>query len=265
MWHRRTKPAGTVVHYLVLGCIWLGWSTSLPADLYRFDITRDTYIDSDSEGGRDYNYGAHDRLRAVANSADRGGSRTRILLALDIPAAIWSLPVSQIESAKLYLYCYGNSPGDHRPLSLYPLLRPFEEGSGTGKNDDHGYSGATWATWNGSDPWTTPGGDCDWSEYVDGVAGGLDWWTWDLKPLWENPGLAAYGALLAVRPEEGVESGHISGTFRSSDYTFDVNLRPFVELSIVPEPTSCVLFLTAGVLMGGGALLRRRHRRAKPE
>jgi hypothetical protein len=227
-------------------------------------ITKDTYIDSDSVGGRDYNYGANNRLRAVANAGvESGASRTRILLGLDIPAEIWSLPVSQIEYAKLYLYCYGQSEGDGRPISLYPLLTPFVEGSGTGSPD---VSGATWGTSDGSVAWT-PGGEYDSSIYVDGVAGGqYAWWTWDLKALWGNADLAANGALLAVSPETGVPSQytHISGTFRSSDYS-DELLRPYVEVNVVPEPATCVLFLTAGVLMSGGALLRRRHRRARLE
>jgi hypothetical protein len=229
-------------------------------------ITQDTYIDSDTGGdgepSRDYNYGAHTRLRAVANSEDEGGSRTRILLALGIPAEIWNLPVSQIGDAKLQLYCYGNNPGDGRPISLYPLLTPFVEGSGTGSPD---VSGATWGTSDGSTAWT-PGGEFDSSRYVDGVAGGLDWWTWDLKSLWGNADLAANGALLAVSPETGIPSAYdyISGTFRSSDYSNEL-FRPYVEVNVVPEPATCVLFLTASALISSGALLRRRHRRARLE
>jgi hypothetical protein len=198
----------------------------------------------------------------VANSEDEGGSRTRILLALGIPVEIWNLPASQIENAKLYLHCYGNSPGDGRPISLYPLLSPFEEGSGTGPPD---VSGATWGTSDGSTAWT-PGGLYDSSTYVNSASGGLNaWWTWDLKPLWGNAYLAEYGALLAVNPETDVPNGGwISGTFRSSDYS-DERFRPYVDVNVVPEPATCVLFLTASVLMGGGTLLRRRYRRARPE
>ncbi|MBM4090541.1 MAG: PEP-CTERM sorting domain-containing protein [Planctomycetes bacterium] len=264
MWHRRASLAVIITRCVVLGCAWFGWAASLPADLYKIMIATDTYIDSyydpDPDKSKDYNYGAHDRLRAVVNGPD-DNSRTHILLAQDIPSAIWNLPVSQINAATLYLNQYGYTGTDGRPISLYPLTSSFVEGSGKGKPD---VSGATWGTSDGSTPWT-PGGPYDSSKFVDSVGSGLGWWTWDLKPLWGDADLAAYGALLAIRPETDVPSGgFLSGTFRSSDYS-TVGVRPYVELNVVPEPATGVLLLIASALTAGGALLRRRRRLAERE
>ena len=177
-----------------------------------------TYIDSCYS---DQNLGGMGIMKNVVNSWDHdpgtsmAGSVTCSLLTLPT-IAVPSAEV--IQSVELNAYCswymFGNNWGLTLPppvpftMVLSPLTQGFVQGNGT--KDDINLSGATWFTYDGTNSWTTPGGDFDSSLAVTAsttpVTG--SWTSFDLTSAWTNKSLAAQrqefqnnGAELIVSPE----------------------------------------------------------------
>jgi hypothetical protein len=89
-----------------------------------------------------------------------GEEHRRSLLRWDLSA----LPAgSTVNAASLELYRYGGGAESPAHLVLYRLAREWAEGTGHDFWPEAGYvpDGATWSTFDGSTPWSTPGGDYD--------------------------------------------------------------------------------------------------------
>ncbi len=177
-------------------------------------IDADTYIDSFNSNK---NYGASGSAKVVASSTP---SRTLFTL----PASLWTNEVSNIVSATVSFYVWNDSTGS-QDMRLYPLTRGFVEGTNNGTTPANG---ATWNTFDGTNTWTTPGGDFDASTSVlavKGIAGVYSndpngkFFTWDIAPLLTNSTtraeLQTFGALL----DAGTVSPQKFASFNSSDKT----------------------------------------------
>jgi len=126
-------------------------ATPVQADAVKqFPIDVDTYIDS-----RDatFNFGVSTTAKIVVNGAD--GSLTRVLFKL--PDSLWSIPEDELISVKVWFYVFQDRTAD-RTVTLYPLIKGFAEGKGSGTASG---DGATWQTYDGKNSWTCTGGDFD--------------------------------------------------------------------------------------------------------
>jgi len=183
-----------------------------------FAVDVDTYIDS-----RDatYNYGIATTARVLVNGKD--GSLARALFKL--PESIWSISEDRLISAKVWFYVWMDRTGE-RTVTLHPLIRGFAEGTGDGTPSG---DGATWQTYDGSNSWTCAGGDYDSSVFVD--ADKLsNWFSWDITPLWNNPDLRSFGAILKMDDESDPGYPNIPrAPFTSSDGP--ANERPYIEVT----------------------------------
>lgn len=99
-----------------------------------------------------FNYGVATTMRLQSNSAT---AFLRTLLACDLSA----VPVgSTINSAILTVVNNTNTMSGSQACTGYPLSRALVEGSGNGSAT---LDGATWLTYDGTNLWTTAGGDYD--------------------------------------------------------------------------------------------------------
>ena len=175
-------------------------------------ITVDTYVDF---GRPTNNYGTSGSAKVVASTTP---ARTLFML----PEDLWTNDVSQIVSATVSFYVWNDSTGDQE-FRLYPLTQAFAEGTGAAPAD-----GATWNTRDGSNAWTTAGGDYDAGASVPGAKGMAGvysndangkFFTWNITSLLTNPAtraeLQAYGALL----DAGTATPQKFASFNSSDKT----------------------------------------------
>jgi hypothetical protein len=195
-----------------------------------FPIDVDTYLDSQSPT---VNYGLSGTTKVVVNGND--GSLTRGLF--QVPTAAWAIPASDPISAKVWFWTFKDNTGS-RNVRLEPLTRPFSE------------TGATWQTADGVTSWTSLGGDFDAATGVDAVKG-VNWFSWDITPLWDNSDLRSFGAILRMNDETNPGTGNMPrAPFNSSDNTAS---QPYVEVTYAPEPGA--LF---GFLAGVAWLARRR-------
>jgi len=169
----------------------------------------DTYIRSSPANT---NYGA-DVSMLIQAGTGRG------LVKFDLS----SIPAgSDIRSAQLSLY---HTNGGSDPVSAFRATRPWTEGTGAAG------SGASWASADGVEAWTTAGGDYD---PASGVAITLSpngtWSTWDLTAQ-----TAAWVA--GIQPNYGIALIAASGganTFTSSDDAANPTLRPRLALNFLP-------------------------------
>ena len=218
---------------------WIGLGTAAWADIIKLDKV--AYID----GAYNENLGAQSTMKNVVNSSTHtgvtAGSVTRSLLGM--PAI--TTPVGmEISSVTLNLWCtqYNkNGAATNFSMVLYPLTQSWVEG--TGIKGGGSLSGATWNTYDGTDPWTTAGGDYDPSVSV--VAASTPaintWTTFDLTSIWSNADLQTYGALLTVSPEDGtlVPTGQwITETFATDDWVNNPgnDYNPYISATFVPVP-----------------------------
>lgn len=210
----------------------------LSAVTVQFPIVTDTYIDSQSPTAA---YGSSGSVKVVVNGDD--GSLVRGLF--ELPADIWSIPVEDLVSAKVWFWTFRDSTGD-RTVRLHPLSGAFAE------------DGATWNTSDGSSAWSTPGGDYDTGPFVS-AAEGANWFSWDITGLWDNVHLRSFGAMLKMDEETDPGAGNMPrAPFNSSDNSAE---RPYVEVTYVPEPVSLVGlgFSTALVMV------RQRRRQTRSQ
>lgn len=207
-------------------------------------ITNDTYLDSRA-GSTDKNFGHATTLKTVINAAD--GSACRGLIQL--PPELATYDPAEILSAKVWLYTWRDTTAE-RDVTLYPLTRPFTPGLGQDPAD-----GATWETFDGTTPWTTPGGDFDTQHPAVGVKGEIldpdqhdRFFTWELAPLLADPSartnLLTNGALLQI-DETMPDSGQKWTAFTSAD---DVSYAPLYRPRLVVQfavPTPQIEKLTS--------------------
>ena len=200
-----------------------------------FSIVDDAYLDSRAANVAK-NYGAAITVKTLVNSSDASVCRGLFRL----PPEIGLYDPADVVSAKAYFYVWQDNTAD-RNVTLYPLTRPFVEGSG---NDTAPADGATWSTFDGTNAWTSPGGDFDTNFPVVGVKETIldeaqhdRFFSWDLAPLLANPAarsnLLAHGALLMIDETPVPATGMPRAPFTSSDdLSYAPAYRPRVDVKV---------------------------------
>ncbi|HQL80357.1 MAG TPA: hypothetical protein PLU91_19315 [Verrucomicrobiota bacterium] len=228
---------------------------ALASHPFTYQITTDTYLDSYNPAS---NYGLSGSDKVVINSS----SKCRTLF--ELPAGLWLHAPSDILSASVSFYVWSDSTAAY-DVSLFPLTTAFVEGNGT--------DGATWLTCDGTRAWNTAGGDFDAAHSVVGAKGPLGvnpndsngrFFTFDLAPLLADPAAAAelrnFGAMLRI-DETIPPSGQRFASFTSANSaTYSAPYLPFLELTVVPEPS----IPTLGALGLAATIYYRRRRQARP-
>jgi hypothetical protein len=209
------------------------WTLAAP---FSFPIAADAYLDSRSANAAK-NYGAATTVKVLINSSDASVCRGLIQLPpeLDLYAS------GDIAEATLYFYLWQDNTED-RDLTLYPLTRAFAEGTGNGTAPA---DGATWTTCDGTNAWTTAGGDFDTHFPVVGIKEEIldpdvhdRFFSWDLTSLLTNEvarsNLLAHGALLAIDELPVPATGMPRAPFTSSDdLAYAAAYRPHGEVKIL--------------------------------
>jgi hypothetical protein len=230
-------------------------AAALANNTYTNQISTDTYLDSASPTK---NYGLSGSDKVVINST----SACRTLF--DLPTRLWSYSPGDIVSASVSFYVFQDNTQTYN-VSLFPLTSGFVEGTGSSAGLTPA-NGATWLTYDGTHSWTTAGGDFDSANTVLGLKGTLGvhgdsngrFFTFDITSLLANPTAEAelqnYGAMLRI-DETIPPSGQRFASFTSANsasYT-----APFVELTVVPEPSSSMLVMAG--LSAVMCFLKKRH------
>jgi len=230
---------------------------------YTYQISADTYLDSSVPTE---NFGLASTDKVVINRT----SACRTLF--DLPANLWSYTPSAIESAVVSFYVWSDSTSSYN-VSLFPLTRAFGEGTWNGKGSPPAQAnGATWNTYDGTNSWTTAGGDFDSANSVVGIKETLGvnpndsngrFFTWDITSLLTNSTTEAelqdYGAMLSIDVGQPIPpSGQRFASFTSANSTsYSAPYLPSVELTVVPEPSSLIL-----VMVGLAGLTCFRNKRS---
>ncbi len=183
----------------------------------------------------------------------------RALIKFDIAAAV---PAgATITGASLQLHM-SRTPAGSEPVALHRVLADWGEGASDAPGEE-GAGGnampgdATWLhTFYSDQFWSQPGGDFDpvASASVDVI--GIGYYTWASTPLlvvdlqhWlDNPG-SNYGWMLL-----GNEGGYPTAKRFDSRENPDLNVRPVLTISYVPEPTTLSVL---GLLLPGIFLKKR--------
>ena len=211
-----------------------------------FPIAEDTHVDSRiSNGAENWNFGADHTDKVVVNGQDSPISLCRALFRL--PADLWLYAPSQIISAKVMFYVWQDNSGD-RGVSLFPLTTDFVQGSGSKYGQPDPVDGATWWTCDGSNAWTTPGGDFDANFPISGVKEDIldesahdRFFHWDVTGLLTNAAartnLQAHGALLMIDEEPAPAPGtQYWAAFTSShDPAYQPPYLPRLQLVLHPS------------------------------
>ena len=182
-------------------------------------IATDTYLDS---FGPATNYGGSGSVKVLIGS---NGSACRGLFRL--PDDLAQYATGKLAQVQVCFYVFSDQTAG-RAIRLYPLTRPFAEGTGALPAD-----GATWNTADGTNAWTSSGGDFDTNFPVVGVAGGDGFFRWDVTALLTHPSarsnLLANGALLQIEESPLPPSGTPRAPFTSSDGAVAAQ-RPYVRV-----------------------------------
>ena len=224
-----------------------------------FPIAEDTHIDSRiSNGAENWNFGADHTDKVVVNGQDDPTSLCRALFRL--PADLWLYAPSQIISAKVMFYVWQDNSGD-RGVSLFPLTTDFVQGSGSKYGQPDPVDGATWWTCDGSNAWTTPGGDFDANFPIPGVKEDIldesahdRFFHWDVTGLLTNAAartnLQAHGALLMIDEEPVPATGMPRAPFTSSDdLGYAPAYRPHLDLQVILRtPAAPQIVVSNGVV-----------------
>lgn len=203
-------------------------------------ISTTTYIDS-RVSSQTLNYGHASTVKAlINNNVTSEGSICRGLLQL--PTQIWTYSPEQILSATVVFYVWQDNSGI-RNVTLYPLTRSFVQGTGSGTSPA---DGATWLTYDGTNPWTSPGGDFDPDCPVVGVKGDIldpdlndRFFYWDITTLLKTAAsrteLQNYGAMLRIDETPVPASGSFRVPFTSSyDPGYAPAYWPCLQFTIAP-------------------------------
>ena len=201
-----------------------------------FAIADDAYLDSRSSNAGS-NYGAATTVKTLINSSDASVCRGLFRL----PPELDLYGSGDVVSAKVYFYVWQDNTAD-RNVTLYPLTRSFAEGTGNGATNA---DGATWFTADGTNAWTTAGGDIDTNFPVVGVKEDIldpdlhdRFFSWDIAPLLTNAvarsNLLAHGALLMIDEAPVPATGMPRAPFTSSDdLGYAAAYRPHVDVKVV--------------------------------
>ena len=195
------------------------------ASEHTLPIEVDTYMDSQSPAT---NYGTSGNVRVlINNNVTSDGSVCRGLFQL--PADLANFDTNKLARAIVYFYVWQNNTSN-RYVTLFPLTHSFIEGTGNG-------DGATWNTYDGTNAWTTAGGDFDTNYPVVGVFGAGNYFRWDITSLLANEtarsNLLNYGALLQIDEVPIPSSGTFNAPFTSSDGT--ATERPYVQVTMAAQ------------------------------
>ena len=183
------------------------------------------------------NYGDY-RLRVTSSPGSPRNSLVQFNLA--------AIPVgAKVISAQLQLYhTVTETPGTDAGVSVHRVSRDWLEGthSGSGSAD-----GATWDTWDGTNAWTTAGGDYDPAPVANSPITDAtgDWESWDISTLvqgWLDGSFANNGLLLKG-------SGTVAVSFASKEDA-DPTLHPRLSITY-----ACVCGSPCLAPQGSGALL----------
>ena len=192
------------------------------ADLL-FPIQTDAYLDSQSPAT---NYGASGSVKVLIGT---NGSACRGLFRLPPEMSLYD--TDRLARASVFFYVFSNQTAG-RAVTLYPLTRPFAEGSGNGATPA---DGATWTTYDGTNAWSTAGGDFDPNHPVAGVWEMNGYFRWDITALLENAAtrsnLLNNGALLQIDEIPVPTNGTPRAPFTSSDGTTP-GQRPYVQWTL---------------------------------
>ena len=222
-----SHPFRSLVLRMACGAAWLVPCGAAWAADVALPIDADTYVDSQ---GTATNFGAAGSVKVLINSTD--GSACRGLFRLPPEIGMWD--PAKLAQVRIFFYVFKDQTGG-RNVTLYPLTRPFVEGSG---NAD----GATWFTSDGTNAWTVPGGDFDTNFPVVGVRGTNGFFRWDVTALLANgtarSNLLDNGALLRIDEIPLPTNGMPRAPFTSSEGT--AAERPYV-LATVAAPLSFAL------------------------
>ena len=201
-----------------------------------FPLATDTYLDSRSANAAK-NYGTATTIKTLINSSDASVCRGLFQL----PPELGLYNSGEIASAKIFCYVWQDNTTNLN-ITLYPLTRPFAEGTGNGTTPA---DGATWATADGTNAWTTPGGDFDTNFPVVGIKEEIldpdlhdRFFSWDIAPLLTNAiarsNLLANGALLMIDEVPVPATGMPRAPFTSSDdLTYAADYRPHMDVKVV--------------------------------
>ena len=236
------------IKYGIIACIVAAQATGSAAwadDTHTYQISTDTYLDSSVPTE---NFGLASTDKVVINS-------TSICRALfDLPTNLWSYSSGEIISASVSFYVWSDSTATYN-VSLFPLTRAFGVGTWNGKGTPPAQAnGATWYTYDGTNSWTTAGGDFDSAYSSLGVKGTLGvnpgdsngrFYTWDITSLLANPTTRAelqnYGAMLRI-DETVPPSGQRFAPFTSANSTsYTPPYLPSVSLTVVSETSLPVI------------------------
>ena len=186
-------------------------------------INADTYLDSYSPAT---NFGNATSVKVLISS---NTSACRGLLQLPPDLASWD--PARLARVQVCFYVFKDQTVG-RNITLFPLTRPFTEGTGTA-------DGATWNTADGSNAWTDAGGDYDTNFPAVCTRETNGWFRWDITALLAEPAarsnLLAHGAILQIDELPVPATGIPRAPFTSSEGA--AAERPYV-LATVAAPLS---------------------------
>jgi hypothetical protein len=236
----------------------LGLASVARASTIDYAVTSDTRIDSSYTTS---NYGTADSLKLIVNSADHyAGSYVRVLV--DVPddaltAAKAAVASGNLTSVKLYMDFWwinvasGESFSD-RGIVAHPLTTAFTE------------SGATFLTSDGTNAWTTPGGDYDSSISITWTAvnssSEAGWYYFDLTSLVAAGYDLSDGLILMLSSETPPTASSTWCTYCAYSAEGSSTAGPYVEVTSVPEPGTAALLFSVG-FAATFLFFRRRWRR----
>ena len=209
----------------------------------KYYVTDDTYIDSTHVLT---NYGTANGLKVFVNSTTPNPTHALI----QVPGALDGIPAGNLGDVKLWVDNYGGTSLT-RAIELHPLTAGFTE------------TGATWNTYDGTNNWTTPGGDYA-ADHVDVAAPDHDsWYAFDITAMLQGADrddLLNHGLLLKIYNDTVAPGATTGQNFVSSENASYASFHPYFEVTTVPEPSAVALLAGAAGL--AAIAVARRIRRA---